>query len=208
MRINKKLEFVFVSTPKACTHTIYKILKKYYSDGLLEAGFHNNRIVDGYQEYFRWTVVRNPFSRAISIWWSACRLAHLDQYKFRARSDAQYDFPKFVKWMANVSQNERDKEPLLRNQSDWLEPVQPINFVHMEMLEQELEHLPFWKKGIEINCLNTTDEKITTQSELEGINIDRPSLMEFYKDQETIDSIVKWAQPDFEQFGYDQWLKK
>jgi len=209
MRINKKHRFVFVSTPKAGTHTIYKILREHYSDGLLEAGFHNNQIVDHYDKYFRWTIVRNPFTRAVSIWWSACRLAHLDQYKFRARSGAQYSFQKFVKWMNSVSITERQKQPLLQNQSEWLQSVFPINVIHLERMKAELKQLPFWKDDIEIDQLNTTAEKIQAQSELEGEVITKPSLQEFYDNDETIDEVIKWAKPDFDNFGYmEEWLRK
>jgi len=209
MRINKKQRFVYVSTPKAGTHTIYRILNEHFSDGLLEAGFHNNRIVDHYDKYFRWTVVRNPFTRASSIWYSACRLAHLDQYKFRALSGAQNDFPKFTEWMLSVSENERQKQPLLQNQTEWLNPAQPLHIVHLERLEKELIQLPFWKDGIEISKLNTTAEKIVAQAEVEGEQIERLSLLELYADQKTIDNIIKWAEPDFDNFGYDdEWLKK
>lgn len=201
MRINKKLEFVYISTPKCCTHTIYKILEDHYSDGLRKAGFHNNRIVDGYQKYFRWTVVRNPFSRAVSIWWSACRLAHKDQYKFRARSGGQYDFTTFVEWMANVSDEEKAREPLLQNQTEWLTPAEPIHAIHLENLMDELRELPFWKDGIQISKLNTTDEKIKTQSELEGNQISKPLLSDLYNER-SIEAVLKWADPDFDRFEY------
>ena len=203
MRINKKLKFVFVSTPKAGTHTIYKILDEHFSHGLLQAGFHNNRIVNSYQEYFRWTVVRNPFTRAASIWWSACRLAHKDQYGFRKKSKGQYNFTKFVKWMASVSNDDKHKEPMLKNQTTWLAPAQPIHIIHLEKLEEELKQLPFWKNGIKIDQLNTTTEKIEEQSKLEGSKIIRPSVRElYYENYEAIDAVLKWAEPDFNKFGY------
>jgi len=204
MRINKKLKFVFISTPKACTHTIYNILEKHFSDGLLRAGFHNNQIVNSYQSYFRWTVVRNPFTRAVSIWWSACRLAHLDQYKFRRLSGGQYDFTRFVVWMSGVSEARRNREPLLMNQSDWLAPVEPINALHLENLQEEIKYLSFWKDNIKIQRLNTTDEKIQTQSQLEGEQITKPSIKELYKDPEAVDAVLKWAGNDFSRFGYEK----
>lgn len=204
MRINKEFKFIFISTPKAGTHTIYDILDKYYSKGLLQAGFHNNQILNGYGSYKRWTVVRNPFTRAVSIWWSACRLAHLDQYKFRKRSGGQYNFSKFVKWLSELPYKDRVKDPLMLNQTEWLHPAQPIEAFHLENLENELIQLPFWKEGIEISHLNTTDEKIEIQSEFEGSKISKPSIKELYNEPEIIESVIKWAKPDFENFEYEE----
>ena len=73
MRVSTRHKFVYISTPKACTHTVYEILRKHYSQGLLELAFHSTVIPDKYRDYFRWTIVRNPYSRAVSLWWSACR---------------------------------------------------------------------------------------------------------------------------------------
>jgi hypothetical protein len=195
---------VFISTPKACTHSIYKILDEHYSDGLLEAGFHNNQIPPAYKDYYKWTVVRNPFTRAVSIWWSACRLAHLDQYKFRELSGGQYDFTKFITWLAGQPLEFRQKDPLMLNQCEWLKSIPlPMHFLYLENLASDLKRLPFWKEGIEIEQLNTTDEKIDAQSMSENRQIEKPSIQELYKDQAAIDAVLKWAEPDFEWLDYD-----
>ncbi|MHA1345007.1 MAG: sulfotransferase family 2 domain-containing protein [Candidatus Heimdallarchaeaceae archaeon] len=207
MRVNKIHKFIFISTPKACTHTIYNILDEHYSFRLRKFGFHCNNIPERYKNYFRWTVVRNPFSRAVSIWWSACRLAHKDQYKFRVRSGGQYDFTKFIVWLSKQNQN----EALVMNQSNWLRSVEPYNLIHMENLEEELKQLPFWKEGIKIPQLNTTTEKIETQSKAEEKVIKRPSLKELYKSKRAIEAVLKWAEEDFDKFEYERdikWLKK
>jgi len=209
MRVSKKYEFVFVSTPKACTHTIYKILKDHFYEGLLEIAFHDNKISRVYKKFFRWTIVRDPFSRVISLWWSGCRLAHLDQYNFRKRSGGQYDFTKFVVWLADNKENKHNI--LMMNQSEWLAPTEPIHIIHLEKLKQELEQLPFWKEGIEIPQLNTTTEKIQTQSRDEGKDIARPPFHILYKNSEAVEAVIKWAEPDFDRFGYEKeikWLKK
>ncbi len=202
MRIQNKDKFVFISTPKACTHTIYNILEEHYSEGLSKAGFHNNKVRPQHKDYYRWTVVRNPFERAVSIWWSGCRLAHLDQYKFRKESGTQYDFTKFIIWLADVPKEKRWFEPLMMNQSEWLDPAEPIQALHLENLEKELPQLSFWKEGIDIPQLNTTTEKIEVQSEAEGQTIVRPSMSELYKDEEAFEAVLKWAGPDFDRFGY------
>jgi len=204
MRINKHFGFVFISTPKACTHTIYKILDEHYSEGLIEDGFHNNKIPDLYQSYFRWTICRNPYSRMVSVWWSACRLAHKDQYGFRKRCGAKDDFNQFVRWLVELPLRKRQRDPLMMNQSEWLWDIEPVVSIRMENLEDGLKHLPFWKNGIEIPQLNTTDEKIPDREEEEGQTIIKPPWQEFYQDKNIQEAVMKFSEPDFARFGYSE----
>lgn len=205
MRISPIHRFVFVSTPKVCTHSIYQILDKHYSDGLVDLGFlHRNRVPHPFQELMRWTVVRNPYSRAVSIWWSTCRLAHLDQYKFRQKSGAEEDFVRFAVWLAQTSPSARRLQPLIRNQTDWLKPVEPITAIHLENLEQELAKLSFWKKGIEVPQLNTTAQKISVQERKEGRPIPFLPWPVLCQDKEAQEAILAWAAADFERFGYSK----
>jgi len=207
MKISKLHKFVFISTPKACTNSIYKILDEHYSEGLRARGFHDVDIPRRYRSYFRWTVCRNPYSRAVSLWWSACRLAHLDQYLFRECCGAVDDFPRFIMWLSNTTSEERKREPLMMNQTEWLGPVEPIAALHMESLEEELIKLPFWKEGITIPQLNTTSQKIKDQEKHEGQVIVRPSQRDLYQDDKARLAVLRWAGPDFDRFGYSRELE-
>jgi len=204
MRISKEHKFVFISTPKAATHSIYKMLKEHYSKKLLEGGFHSTEIPSPYRRYFRWTICRNPFSRAVSLWWSGCKLAHLDQYKFRERCGSIDDFTQFMVWLAGTSLEERGLEPLMNNQTDWLAPVEPVHAIHLEHLKEELNQLPFWKKEIELPWLNTTSQKIESQIKNKGQTIIRPPWWKMYREEEAIEAVLNWAGNDFERFGYSK----
>lgn len=205
MRINTKHKFVFISTPKAGTHTIYKILETHFREGLSLGGdFHCNRITGKPREWFRWTCVRNPYSRVVSLWWSTCRCHSPDIYGAIRGCGAQDDFNKFVAWLAATTKDQRKREPLLMNQADWLSPVMPIYVVHIEQLQEELATLPFWKSGIEVPRLNTSSQKIRAQSEEEGREIPRPSWQELCSDPGIQQVIQTWAQRDFEIFGYSK----
>lgn len=207
MRINVIHKFVYISTPKACTHTVYQMLNDHYSEGLKEYGFHNTVLQHRYWNYFKWTVVRNPFSRAVSLWWSGCRLHAPDIYGFRKGCGAIDNFTKFVVWLSETSLEERGKEPLMMNQSEWLQPVEPIEAIHMEHLRLELNQLlPFWKSDIDIPRLNTTDQKINDHEKENGEAIKRPPWPTFYKDKTAYDAVLKWAGSDFERFGYSRVL--
>ena len=203
MRINTEHRFVFVSTTKACTHTIYDILRTHFSEGLIERGFHSNRIPRQHQSYFRWTICRNPFARAVSIWWSACRLDHRNHYKFRTRCGAVDDFEKFIVWLASTSPQERSREPLMMNQSEWHKRVEPIHAIKVEELAEGLAKLPFWKPNIEIPQLNTTDQKILDQEKRDGGIIIRASMKTLLTD-EAKEAVIRWADEDFDRFGYSR----
>jgi len=204
MRVNKKYKFVFISTPKAGTHTIYKVLKDHYSEGLLEIGFHYTEVPPPYQDYFRWTVCRNPYSRAVSLWWSGCKLAALDQYGFRKGCGAKDDFTQFIVWLASTSSKEKEPEPLMKCQTEWLAPAEPIHAIHLENLEEEIKQLPFWKEGIKLPWLNTTSQKIESQMKNKGQTIIRPPWWKMYKEEEAIEAVIQWAGDDFENFGYSE----
>lgn len=202
MRVSTSHRFIYISTPKAGTHTICRILKDHFPKGLKENGLHNNRIPPCYHGFSRWTVVRNPFSRAASLWWSTCRLHPEDQYGARAGCGAEDDFPRFVRWLAALEPRGRRQQPLFLSQSDWLDPVQPIQTLHLEHLEEELQEMPWWREGIDLPELNTTTEKIERQSNTEGSRILRPTWQELCQEEEVQELIVEWAGRDFELFGY------
>src|SRR3972149_1265346 len=126
MRISTRYEFVYISTPKAGTHTIYNVLAEHFAEGLRGQGCHENQIPKEFKDYFRWTVSRNPYTRAVSLWWSACRLHTEDHYRFRARCGAPDNFTKFIVWLAGTSWEERTEEPLMQSQTQWIQPADPV----------------------------------------------------------------------------------
>jgi len=202
MRVNCKHRFVFVSTRKACTHTIYQILDEHFSKGLVQLGFHRNLIPRKYLGFFRWTMVRNPYSRAVSIWWSGCRCHPEDRYGIRKGCGSGDDFKKFALWLPTTSEEQRIYEPLLMNQTEWLKPLEPITTIKVEHMEKELPLLPFWNPKIKIPKLNTTKSKIEDQSTKEGSHISRPSWQEMCSDEEIQKAIQQWAGSDFKKFKY------
>lgn len=202
MRISLPHQFVYISTPKACTHTVYKILGEHFAEGLLEDGFHNNQVRPEFQSIPRWTVVRNPYSRAVSLWWSTCRCHPQDQYGARQGCGAADDFPRFVEWLSSLDREFRRREPLFQSQAEWLDPVQPIQALQLERLEEELPKMPWWKEGIVLPCLNTTAEKVEAQSQTEGFLILRPTWQELCWKKEVREGILTWAERDFDLFGY------
>ena len=91
--------WVFVSTMKCATNTMYKVLPE-IGGHRVQGGFHARPRVRIYDTHF--SVCRNPYDRAVSIWASTC-LRHGDRYnavnKIKSdggRHDSFEDFCKSV----------------------------------------------------------------------------------------------------------------
>jgi len=202
MRASMEHRFVFISMTKVCTHTIYAIMDKHFPYRAI--AFHGNEIPPEIQDFYRWTCCRNPYTRAVSLWWSACRLHPPDIYGFRAGCGASDDFEQFIEWLSHTTADERRPVPLWQNQSEWIAPCDPIHtVVHVENLEEELKKLYFWNPIIEVPHLNTTQDKIVAQSVEEGRQIHRHHWRELYTPKAK-EAVLRWAGCDFDRFGYDR----
>ena len=74
MIISEKNNYVFVSTPKTGSHTMFKILQEQY-DGVRYGpsngyNFHEWVTPVQYKNYFHFSTVRNPYTRFVALWWS------------------------------------------------------------------------------------------------------------------------------------------
>jgi len=200
MRISMVHRFVYISTPKVCTHTIYRVLDEHYDKGLIREAFHSNQIPPHLWDFFVWSVCRNPYTRALSLWWSACRLHPPDQYGFRKGCGAADDFTRFIVWLSHTKLSERHE--LMKNQTEWLAPCEPVATIHMENLAEGLAELSFWKPDISLPHMNTTDAKIEAQSAVEGQQIVKPHWRELYQEREAREAVLRWAGDDFARFNY------
>jgi len=200
MRVSEKHGFCFVSTPKNCTITFYDVLEKFYGAIRAGSGFHCNQVPEKYKGLFRWTVCRNPYERAVSLWWSAVRLHKSDGYGFVKGCGANDDFVRFMEWLADT----KPRFDLMFNQSDWQRPAEPFDAVlRMEDIENEVFGLPFWLPPVPVlPVLNTTSEKQDAHK-IEK----RPSWRTFYEDKRAVAAVQQWAGEDFERFGYSRSLE-
>jgi hypothetical protein len=197
MIVSEKNKYVFISVMKSGTHSMYDYLVKNYNGKhftrgkLLNAGgkYHTNVIPKENQNYYKFTLVRNPYSRAISIY-NVCK--NINPYKEDYIGKIGDDFLSFCKWL---SSNNCKKDPgragfVVRPQWEWLRPCGKFDkILHVETVEEELKDLPFIDKDISFpNLLERTDKS---------------KWKEFYN-QQTADLVYKWAQKDFELYGYDK----
>jgi len=204
--------WVFVSTPKCATNSLYQVLQERFGGVRQKPGFHINRVPPKAKEYFRFTVVRNPFSRAVAIWWSTVknvknrRVCRAELLAARARPKGMFgrvtgpvcrddvlaakgadDLESFLQWLIEGPAESAAKRSLRENQTDWLRPAEPFQkILRLERLEEEVLALPFWKPA-PLPHLNRSDG--------------RPPWRTFIT-PEVRALVVAWAGPDFERYGY------
>jgi len=198
MIISKKHKYVYVSVMKSGTHSMYHALQKYY-EGLHyprdfnENGngpYHSNVVPSEFLDFYRFTVVRNPYSRAISAW-NVC--VNVDPY-MSAYSNVLKDksFLGFAKWLNSFQEPGRAGyvvEPMYK----WLKPSGNFDkIIHLENINNEFKNLTFY---------DSINKKIKIPDLLS--RTDKSDWKKHYT-KEIADLIYNWAKKDFELYGYDK----
>ena len=195
MRISQQYQFVFISTPKCCTHTMYEYLSRHYGP-LIQRGFHNADLPDDINttDYCIWSVTRNPYSRIVSLWWTTTVRTPDDHYQIREKitgdRDGKVDLLTFMRWLPSV----HDQGGLWQSQSHWLRNTPMTHMVRQEDLPHGMSSLPWWNGPNELPKLNTS----TTNPPNPG-----PGDWRQWITPEIAELIQAWAGKDFEQYGYD-----
>lgn len=138
---------VFISTPKVATHSMYQYLIEHYGGhhkgGLTQTPYHPRVIPAEARNWMRFTNVRNPFTRAVSTWYSFSR-----KNKNRDEIVATWGgntFLHFCKWLLA-----RDPNVLpygaFETQTAWHEQnarTADLHFLRLEHLTEDFAQLPF-----------------------------------------------------------------
>ncbi|MEP0072762.1 MAG: sulfotransferase family 2 domain-containing protein [Marinomonas sp.] len=192
MIVSKKHKFVFISTPKTGTHTMYKILPEEYEGELQPGPYHQKNIPENYANYFVFTTVRNPFERMVSIWHA---LIERENYRptFLPLVGSE-SFLEFVKWITSLAPKERPKGKggvLLYPQSEWLKDVELDKFLKIENIDSEFPSVPFYVKPSE-------------QKKIPKVLARKHKTWSDVQCKETRKLIVDWAKEDFVNFNYSE----
>ena len=93
-----KYKFVFVAIPKTGTSSIIGASKKFFEAKLPSGGGGHDQIIPSkFSDYYKFTVVRNPYDRAVSAWQSSTQRNNGDRYGFKAKMDSSNSFRSFCK---------------------------------------------------------------------------------------------------------------
>ncbi|MCA8988635.1 MAG: sulfotransferase family 2 domain-containing protein, partial [Planctomycetaceae bacterium] len=191
MVISPKLKYAFVSTVKGGTNSLYELLTSRY-EGIRYGDFHCVDVSQIPADWFLFTTCRNPFDRAVSIWWSTC-MRGKDRYQFRQFCPDPDSFEAFCEWAADVqSILHRFTEPqqqLLIPQTARHGQIPFNTIMRMESLDEDFAALPFVTgANIEIPRLNPTLGQRERSAQ--------------YLTPRAIAAIRRWMKSDFERYGY------
>ena len=189
MIVSHKHRYVFVSTPKAATNSMYSWLKTYWAGEHVPGLFHGREIPPECEGYFTFTCCRNPYSRAVSIWNSTIKARHA----FRLAL-GEISLPDFLRWAMKPGHG-RD-EALCWNQATWLAPVADRldNIIKLEDLSVGLPLAVSRFRGAVLGTMcGLGRENATMSSERE---------YESHLTPEVIRLVNEWAEPDFDRFQY------
>lgn len=189
--VNHETRWLFVSTTKCATRTMYAVLPKF---GFERTGGFHGRPGKRFADYHKFAVCRNPLSRAVSTWWSTCMRDH-DRYGFKkAMGEGNWDyFPTFVKWLTC---EDVLRHPLTCTQSDWHRDTGVEMFLRMESLTEDFLHMPFVDG-------DTARDMLGRALPVEGATRPLREPWQHYHTPETVDLLATWAAEDFERFGYE-----
>ncbi len=192
MIISPELKYAFVSTVKGGTNSLYQILSEHYQ-GRRYGGFHCNDVSEIPADWHLFTTCRNPYSRAVSIWFSTC-MRGKDRYYFRQMCPNPDSFEVFAEWAAIMqSQLPRLSEPqqqLLMTQSQRHGDIDFDTVLRVEQLRSDFAKLPFVESKLpEFPILNPTRNQRDSAGD--------------YLTERAIRAVQKWMAPDFIKYGYE-----
>ena len=178
-------KFVYVSNTKSGSSSVYKFLEQNYT---VQMRFNRpfKKIPPAFIDYPSFTVVRHPYPRLTSWWWSAVYNVKDDRYGHQrelAKMKLDTRFSHFLKLWKTKKQT-RQVVVLEENK-------QGIDYVvKLENIDEEMSNLPFFKsENIKLTNLNHRP--------------DRPKWEDVLSEND-IKEINKIYHEDFIAFGYEK----
>jgi len=185
MMISEQYRAVFLSMPKAGTHSMYYFLNEAYkfvryakrgpTVDLSANPYHWYVIPDEFKAFMRFTTCRNPFARAVGAWWTTRG----------GEMGAPAEFKDHVRWAITA----RPGYGAFQKQSYYLDLCEPGYILRCESLDADFAVLPF--------CNGATPEIPRVHSFAH-----ERQPWPLYYDHATADVVREYYAEDFERLGY------
>lgn len=187
MIISHQHQVIFLANPKCASMTIAKVLKENFG-AVMYGGHHGNEIPEQYRGYFTFSVIRNPYSRHVSLYRQIYR-THINRYHDPVGTQ-KMSFPEFVSFWEEATQGKDKPDEMTQLDFLWGKDHQrkgAVQFIRFERLEKAFNHLPFIKKKITLPTVNASQTY---------------RWQDYYTDPAIRERVYRWFQEDFEQLDY------
>ena len=203
MLICNDQRWVYIAIPRTATTSIRTVLRKRFPVWQPRKNMHDTIVPRSAARFDVWYVVRNPYSRAVSMWqFETMRGAAAVGYNWRGRlppggmderyTPKQWTAEAFGVWLRDVLDGQASQNEQLQNMGAFLGPLlqRPAIVIRYESLAADLQDkLDFWPAGLQLPVLNGTG------------HLRNDNWRQFITPQ-TSELVRRWAGQDFERFGY------
>lgn len=224
--VSTKLNFVWYGVPKAATRTLLRVFNVSHKEEFggvkfSEVDGYQKRKFSGFQEididpYFKFTFVRNPFTRVASFWYE--KFLNYDaspakQHMFRKHEGLEQTMPflDFVEWLDGPEGVDDKADPHWLSQKSFIADADGrvlTDFIgKLENFDADVAKL--WAMRdfpqVEFVQLNANQDRINKAAE----NKPAQNKDDVYKnlfDEKSIDIIRRRYQEDFDLLGYSKSL--
>ncbi len=208
MVVSDKHKYIFASTPKAGTHSMYHLLEKYF-DGTRVPNpnqyhhtIHTRNIPVQYKDYFKFTIVSNPFRRAIACWKP---LAFYEPYRIKRgwlKELGGEEFVYYTRYIKKMSKSQKTppKKYMIWSQSKLHDFMEYDRVLNLQNLQEEFNELPFVKEEIQTENVFSANKK-----EKPHFYENEDDWKKEYND-ECIQNVLEAWGNDFEKYGYSKEL--
>lgn len=183
---------VFISCAKCATHSIYRTMENCGGEKFLgnPRRFHNIKIPKFALDYERIGACRNPYSRAVSIWWFFVDHEKNKRHGIEIRQWLGNDqsLEKMCRWL--LGRHSHTPGRLWSSMTNRYDGLNISRFLRVEHLGEDFAKLPMAKKHIARNFPHMLRS--------------RPGNWREHMTPKVINLINRWAAPDFENFGYER----
>ena len=184
---NLKHGYLYYPIPKSGSTTVILTLEKYYGGEAFDPGKkipdrYNMAMPPGYEDVFKFTVCRNPYERAVSVWWHLV-FTLKDRYGYVKQVGPRlHNFIFFLKWLKGkhnqLNRIAWDAHKYVRNVD---------RVIKLCDLHTEFKQLPFYTgEPADVPVLNKSGHDMTSK----------------YLTGEAKRLIYEIYREDFERFGY------